>query len=358
MICVDTVHLKYFIEIPHHLLDLPWVQVITRKKDGNWKYSYYRTKHINGAEIFMQYFLVGYDERPLLVIQISSIPKLLNGSNFIPIHNLEEAIEKMNVIFTSILPEVEIDIGEGIFERVDFFHDYYVANHRYDYINAFSQLTYSHRSRCTYLNPSTRNKVNKDNGVWFKSRDAICKFYDKGLESGDWIADGYIRHECELLDTDEIALATGLQFPTLRRITPQIVYKVLKRDLVRLGLWKANIVGQESSHELLKKVYNDRQAKHLANILRDIHDHPGMSNEELAHLNGIHIHALNKSLRQIRTAGIARGIIDGAEILPPLELIMNEDWEGGIVTKTPSDTEILQSLVIRDEIKILNEVIK
>jgi len=350
---IDTCHLKFPIELPNRMLGLPWTKRTSQRVDRSIKVWYLRVEHFNSARIRMVYFPMSFDGKPLLVIQISSIPKLINGSNIIHLHSVEETIEPVNALLAQILMGTNIDIGSGVLERIDFYHDYLVGDLIAEYILAISQLSYPHRTRCIFQNPSGSKTRRTDNGVWFKSNGAICKFYDKGLESGDMRAYGFLRHECELRDTDKIASATGLLVPTLREINPLIVFNVLKRDLVRLGLWQSNITGENSSLEMLLLRYKPRQAKRLSNIIRDIHDHPGMSKAELAIRLGIHVQALNKSLREIKDAGIAVGTVEGEIILPPLELRMDEDREYEIVTKGASDTEMPISLVTPDEIRLL-----
>lgn len=353
---IDTCHLKFQIQIPGEMLVSPWRLVASQRTDGTLKVRYWREHYFNGAKIRLVYYQEDYMHRPLLVIEISSIPKLIYGNNIIHLHSVEVAIEAVNAILTQTLMGTNIDIGSGVLERIDIYHDYLVGDLIAGYIQAISQLSYPHRTRCSFQNPSGSKTRRTDNGVWFKSKDAICKFYNKWLESGDMRAYGFLRHECELRDTDKIANATGLLVPTLREINPLIAFNVLKRDLVRLGLWQSNITGENSSLEMLLLRYKPRQAKRLSNILRDIHNHPIMGKAELSKELGIQIPALNKSFREIKAAGITIGSVDSEIILPPLELCTNVESKYEIVTKGASDTDIPISLGIPDEIRLLRQM--
>jgi hypothetical protein len=329
--------------------------VATQRIDGSLKIKFWREKYINGARINMVYRPEDYQGRSLLVVEISSIPKLVYGSNIIYLPNIEEGIQAINGVFEEIFPGIGLDAGLGVLERVDFCHDYYVGEYINDYIEAISRLFYRNWRRDIFLNQSKVGRQERNNGVSFRSADYEMVFYNKQLESGVF---GLLRQESRFEDTDVISTSTGLLVPTLRSITPIMVFNVLQRDLERLGLWGTSITGDNLALNELMKHYPARKAHRLFYLLSVSRGHPMMDKKELAPYLGIRMWMLNQYLKEIIEAGITPGLIDRDMMLPPLSLPLPTEEVCDLSPKVASDTAIGNSLVTTDEICLSNQVIK
>jgi hypothetical protein len=353
---IDTAHLKFPIEISDDLLISPWKRRTLEREDKSLKIWYTRRHYINGAKIFMKYFPMDYDGKPLLVIEISSITRLLYTDNTIPINDMEEAIDTLNEIFGLLLPGLQIDIGDGILERVDFFYDHFTGDQLYFYLEAISQLSHRNWHRELFTNRSKHFK-DRCNGVGFWCTDRDWVFYNKELECGKY---GLLRQESRMRDTDAITRAIGLSRPTLRGITPEIVYSVLRRDLEQLGLWGTSISGGNLALALLKVAYpKGGKAQRLYRILEVIQDNRMKDKKEIALELGIGVQQYNRSIADIEVAGVTPGFIDQEIVLPPLTLPgAEEEANCKIIPKDASDTEIDNSLVTQDEIRLLKGVIE
>ena len=355
MIGIDTAHLKFQMQLPSELLTKPWLMVASQRKDGSLKIKYWREKYINDARINMVYRPEDYQGRSLLVAEISSLPKLVYGSNIIYLPNIEVGIQAINRVFDEIFPGIGLDAGQGVLERIDFCHDYDVGDYVDDYIEAISRLSYRNWRRDIFLNRSKDSRQVRNNGVSFRSADYEMVFYNKQLESGVF---GLLRQESRLKDTDVISAFTGLLVPTLCSITPIMKFNALQRDLERLGLWGTSITGGNLALVELMKHFPARKAHRLFYILSVIRDHPMMDQKEIASYLGIGTWMLNQSLSEIKDAGITPGLIDRDMMLPPLYLPSPRAEVNEISPKVASDTAIDDSLVTTDEISLTNQVIK
>jgi len=354
IIGIDTVHMKFPIMIPDHLLVIPWEQRTARRNNKSLKVWYIRKHFINGAKIFMKYYPVGYEGKALLVIEISSLPQFIYGDNLKPITDLPEAIEILNDMFDQLLPDIQIDLGDGILEHIDIFYDHFVGEFVYEHLEAISKLYHPRWSRAVYSNQPKHDR-NKGNGIIFKCNDYQCVFYNQELKRGAY---GLLRQEARLLDTDAITKSTGLSKPTLRGITSNIVFNILKRDLERLGLWKTSISGGNLALDTLMQYYPANKAHRLFYILTVIRDHLMMDKKEIASTLGIGTWTLNRSLKEINEAGITPSLIDRDMLLPPLSLPLPGGEMSEISPKVPSDTELVPSSLAHDQIRLLQRVIK
>ncbi len=339
---IDTVHIKFPMTIPDDLLCYPWKKGTIERDDCSVKKTYRQTIYSNGVKLHMKYLPVDYQGKALLVIEISSIARLLFGNNTTPIYDMGQAILGLNEIFGELLPGLRLDIGSGILEHIDFFRDYFVGD-CVDYcIEAISQTYYRGRSRDVFTNRPNR-WGERANGASFKSSENESVYYSLGEKRGTY---GYLRQETRLKDTNVIEKAVGRSNPTLRGNTAEIAFKLLKRDQVRLKLWGTSITGGNCAHEKLRQYYPAKVAYHLYSVLKAIHEHPYMDKKEIAAYLGIGTQQFNRLIDKIAKAGVTPGLIDREIMLPPLELAVPDGRECKKVPILPSDTEIGNSFPI------------
>jgi hypothetical protein len=235
--------------------------------------------------------------------------KLLLGNNHQMIPDMPWAIEATDRLFAQapgfpILPS----IADMLLSRLDVCYNYFVGPLLPDYIAALSVLDYPHRN--------TR-RINSQT-VDFGNKSVNCKFYDKYEECGHEDAIGLLRHEATLQRSSTIRAALHLTGPIgLLDITPERCKGLLETDHTRLGILGRPFGSFNTALQALMDAYGPARATRLFGMLTLYQQY---DRSEIAAKLGQSRNFVNRSLLDIRRAGIPLALTKSEYPLPPLEV--------------------------------------
>jgi len=249
---------------------------------------------------------------PRLSIEVS-LPKVLFGNNVQMLSTrfqLDEAIDRLNLCISQIPWLPTLDVRTGILRRLDIAYNHQVGTYVQDYARALQKLDYPYRKTLPYLHE----------GVQFKSRVHITKFYDKHRECSLPTAQGILRQETTLRPTYYIERKLGMQYPTLMDLSFTWLAQILEKDLKRLHLENNILTDRSTANVVLVQKYGWSQANKLTGYLAV---RQSMSKDQLL-ANGANSHTVRKYDNLISDAGISLALIDEGMSLPPLKIKGND----------------------------------
>ena len=167
---------------------------------------------VGNSNIVVRYYPNDYSNKPLLVVEVSSLTKIINRSNAQQLKDIQTAYDKVNEAINSIAGvQLPLDIREGRVLRIDINHDFYVVDEIQDYLHVISQLIYPYREKVIYINQNSKNLCN---GIWFKTKKcSSVRFYDKGVETGSDEFYGLLRQESCIRGSPSLRESFWKSFP-------------------------------------------------------------------------------------------------------------------------------------------------
>lgn len=202
-------------------------------------YTYFEC--VNSGSVRYTYREEDFTFQPLLLIEVSSIGKILFGNNFTPFPDIQKQIllllEETNNFHGLVRPS---DLQKCKITRVDFCASMPTGEFLKYYLAYCVDRNYPKRVRRNYNNRGDRNPLKAIcNGVVYSTRSkcpCTLKIYDKHEESGDERAEGILRVEACIRGDKNLASLFGKKRPTLVDLTDDIAIKTLNRDLTIIGL--------------------------------------------------------------------------------------------------------------------------
>jgi hypothetical protein len=324
---LDTVKIKFNLSPTDEQL-VSWDRDVKTKAGGFERvvYTYRRIIYPSGSlhpvQIYWMYRPEDYTGKPLTTAELS-FPKIVFGNNFTMVVDILGAIDQANELIASDPNVPPVDIRKGILLRVDFCWNHYVGEDIRYYIEALGRLKYPHRKTRPY----------KDEGVCFKAKKVMTRFYDKQTECRSSKAAGILRHETEVRGTNAIGKYLGVKRPTLSDLTEEVAVNVLMEDLKRLGISGCVFATKECALEILSLKYGPETGIYLLGLM-----HAGNGKWDVAERTGVHHKSLERRFRNIREAGITPVLVPTELPLSPLTIIWGSCEEKSICPKVPTDS--------------------
>jgi hypothetical protein len=288
---------------------LEWWECHTRTKPtGEVSHKYILNRKLTDDDISVRctHFPFDYDGNPMTTVELS-LPKVVFGDNFTMLRDLDEAIQRTQVLLSAIRELPPINLDEAVLIRVDPCYNHHVGQLVPDYINAIGRLNYPHR----------RTKYHQDEGAEFRSKKTTTKFYDKMRETGRQEAYGILRQETSYLSSKRIAKLLGKNKPTLRDLTPEWIAANLNADLENLRLDNRIIADRDTALRYLCQQYGSDAGIYYWALLIARFD---TSKRQLRSQTALHPRKLDRRLKAIADAGIAPTLATTTEPLPPLTI--------------------------------------
>jgi len=178
-----------------------------------------------------------------------------------------------------------------------------------DYLAALAVLDYPHRDKA---------KINAET-VEFRAKSAKCKFYDKFSECQDEQALGLLRQETTLHRSSSVKAALHRRRGTIRLqdVTRERCKAILDEDLQRLGILGETLGTFDITLAALTSSYGPARASRLLGVL-GLYQQLGRSG--LVSVLGQTRNFINRSLLDIRKAGVPLALSKSQHPLPPLEV--------------------------------------
>ena len=152
----------------------------------------------------------------------------------------------------------------------------------------------------------------------FRAKSVKCKFYDKFSECGDKAAVGLLRHEATLHRTNAVRAALHRRGTIyLTDITREDCRAILETDQRRLGILGQSLGTFDIALAALNSTYRPARASRLWGVLNLYQQH-GRSG--LVSALGQTRNFVNRSLLDIRKAGVPLALTSSQYSLPPLEV--------------------------------------
>lgn len=302
---IDTIRAKFPIPPTEEQLKNHWTIRSTRTQKGEKNYYVYNT-YADDASVRFTYYPVAYDRSEMLTLEVS-LPKLVFGNNYVMLTNIPEAIQKANEILARVAHVPRLDLAQGILIRLDMCYNHQVGDAVDDYIKALGNLDYPHR----------RTKLHRYEGVEFKAKHKISKFYNKEHESGFIEAHGILRQEITLIKGKDVQSFLGNKKPTLLDVSNKQVAEELNHDLAKLGLLNNSIATRDTALiKLCEKHGHDAGIYYYGLLVAKM----DKSKMQLRKESGTHPRSLDRKLKKIRDAGMPVTLTDREEPLPPLTI--------------------------------------
>jgi hypothetical protein len=303
---LDTIRVKYPISPdPEQLYH--WIHQTTLTETGI-KQKFLYNPILNNDKVMLKYtyYPISYDTHPLLTLELS-LPKLIYGNNYRMLLSIDSSIETGNNVLANIPHAPILDLAEGILIRIDMCYNHQVGETVDDYIRAIGNLEYPHR----------RTNFHRGEGVEFKSKHALTKFYNKQKETGMEEAFGILRQETTLLGGKEIQSILDQKKPTLLHITREFISKYLNDDLQKLTLLDNLIATRNTALKSLCDSHGTNAGIYYYGLLcsRMI-----KSKYAISHETKMHHRSLDRKLQKIVDPGIALTLTDYEKPLPPLHV--------------------------------------
>lgn len=169
---IDTLHVEFNVYLDLDQLRFDWKQTTEKLPQRPFGYrervKFETSIKVGFSNIVFRYYPNENSGQPLLVVEISSIPKIFNRTNAEPLDDIQLAYNKINEAINSIAGvQTPLDIRKGRVLRIDINHDYYVGGEIQDYLHVISQLIYPYREKVIYVNQTSKNLCN---GIWLKPK--------------------------------------------------------------------------------------------------------------------------------------------------------------------------------------------
>lgn len=321
---IDTIHLKINVHITDDQLGPKWVKttkIWNRGRSNERRMICYEiTFFVGHALIVLKYFPCDYTGQSILVVEISSLPKVIHETNAIPLEDVQEAFDKLNRKIRSMpgIPEW-FDVRVGQILRIDIYHDFSLGSNCIDYLDIISQLIYPYRDKKIFTN---HNSPQITNGIFFATkRGSVLKFYDKGINSNVGAYFGVLRLESCVRGCDSLIRAFGSPSPILAQITDEQQTGVVINDLNILGLNNPINGDFNVVFDNLKNKYGISTAYRLRNTIEVLSKFKVFNISEVSIELGIKKSTLYRRLKQIKEAGIVPALIPGNKRLESLTSI-------------------------------------
>jgi hypothetical protein len=239
-----------------------------------------------------------------------SLPKLTFGNNHDMILDLATAIEIADLKIAQVpaFPPLP-SLAEMTVSRLDVCYNHFVGPLLPDYLAALAVLDYPHRDKA---------KINAET-VEYRAKSAKCKFYDKFSECQEEEALGLLRQETTLHRAHAVRSALHRRRGTIRLqdITRERCKAILEEDLVRLGIFGETLGTFDIALAALTSSYGPARASRLLGVL-GLYQQLGRSG--LVSVLGQTRNFVNRSLLDIRKAGVPLALTKSQHPLPPLEV--------------------------------------
>ena len=301
---LDTIRAKFPISPTAFQLD-GWRCITTKFADGE-KIKYVYNPIIAASSMRFTYLPEAYDGRPMLSLEMS-LPKAVFQNNYQMLESIEDTIKIVNSQLAKVRDVPKLDIAEGVLIRLDMCYNHQVGDAVDDYINALGNLDYPHR----------RTKGHRHEGVEYKAKHKVIKFYNKENESKHKEAYGILRQEITLLQGKDIQELIGKKYPTLLDVSTELVANALKNELSKLNLLNNSIATRNTALKTLCEAYGEDAGIYYLGLLVTKQT---KSKKQIAEIIKRHPRSLDRKLKKIRDVGIPTTLTDREEPLPPLTI--------------------------------------
>ncbi|MCB9109616.1 MAG: hypothetical protein H6634_00045 [Anaerolineales bacterium] len=301
---IDTIRVKFPISPTDFQLEA-WTRITSRIGQGE-KVRYIYNPVSGSAVLRFTYFPEDYNGFPMLTLE-TSLPKWVYGNNYQMLGNIEEAIKIANERLAKVRDIPVLDLAEGILIRLDMCYNHQVGDAVDDYIKALGNLDYPHR----------RTKSHRYEGVEYRAKHKVTKFYNKEHESGSIEARGILRQEITMLKGKDIQKLTSIKRPTLLDVPVWMIEQSLKDDLQSLGLLNNSIANRSTALKMLCETYGEDAGFYYFGLLITKETKP---KKHIKALMNKHPRSLDRKLKKIRDAGMPVTLTDREEPLPPLTI--------------------------------------
>ncbi len=307
---VDTLQLRFEVHLENSQTQ-GW-RYIKIEEDGFSHGSRHKLYKLdNGSTIHLTYYSNYYHMGSNLFIRIS-LPKLLHGDNFLLAPSLEHAIRYVTLLLNSIPDLPELDPWKAELSEFHVTYNFFVGDLAPYYPKAFHVLHFPHRKPVHY----------PGEGIEYPSGQSCCRFYDKGVESNNPAAKGFIRQETALrtkairkVFNEYINLSKK---PTLRDVSEGLMYYILKKDQEILSIFNRSFGGYDMAQKVLCDQFGPTKGKRLYEILKAQQELG--SRKQIAQATGYSLRSIQKAFKDIADVGISPLLVDELACLPPLVL--------------------------------------
>lgn len=299
---IDTIRVKFPIAPTAFQLGA-WKHITSKELQGE-KERYIYNPVSGSASLRFTFFPIDYNGFPMLTLE-TSLPKLVHGNNYQMIESIEEAIKIANAKLAKVRDIPMLDIAEGILIRLDICYNHQVGDAVDDYIKALSNLDYPHR----------RTKAHRYEGVEYRAKHKVTKFYNKENETGKVEARGILRHETTMLKGKDIQKLTGSKSPTLLDVPIDLIKESLMGDLKALGLLNNSIANRDTALKTLCEAYGEDAGFYYYGLLVA---RQNKSKKQIKSVMKKHPRSIDRKIKKIKDVGLPTTFTDREEPLPPL----------------------------------------
>jgi hypothetical protein len=357
---MDTIGVQFPISIKQDHLQC-WEYERKQKKNGSRSRYLLNIKTDNGCVvtyIYIPYTIGGYS-----ILQVEfSLSHLVFEDNIYMVYDLKSAINQANSLLPNVPGIPKLDLWRGMLYRLDIPYNFQVGRLVPFYIKAAQSLELPRHKTRPY---------SKQGCQWANSQGAL-KIYDKER----WYSDnrmlvnpdsqGILRLE-DTLRKNKIKRLTHEKYPTLHDITIEMELDALEDELNQIALLNRSIGTYDTTMSKLREVYGDGDAAFCYfGVLVAKVEYP--NRDTIIAASGIHPRALDRRLKKILDAGLPLTMTKCDEPLPALtidrEAVMARVKEGPsvlrfhVIPQAFNEPKVCNSLVIPEEIKLSNQVIK
>lgn len=307
---VDTLQLRF--ELHLEISQMKGWRYIRVEDDGfvfGSRQKLYRL--VNGGTLHLTYYSSYFRMGSNLFVRFS-LPKLLHGDNLLLAPPLEHAIRYVTLLLSAIPDLPELDPWQAALSEIDVANNFLVGDLAPYYIKAIQWLHYPHRKPIYF----------QGQGVEYISGQADCRFYDKGIESGNPVAAGIIRQETSI-KPKVIRKRFGEYIrqqkePSLWDVTEGLMFFLLVKDQKALQIFNRPFGNYEMTRKVLVDRYGPAKGMRLYGVL--LTQKELGSKKQIAQETGYGVRSIQKAFKDIADAGITPVLVDRHDCLPPLLL--------------------------------------
>lgn len=361
---IDTLILHFFIDIPSIKKSPNWLYCSgTKHRKQIFSYYTHSIRFLQSKINFKYFPKCRNSTSPLLVVEFSSIPKLLIGNNHEMILDMSLILQAATAFIQSVDCLENIDAADGLLERVDFCINFQVGDKVENYLHALSKLTCNSRKVSWFVNPrklpyALDNKVEGStcNGVLAACISKSTSWYDKYKECLNNDAKGILRMETRVKGNRIIGETIGVKKPILRDITLEISKKVLSDELDFLGVSGDFLSEQNTLEELIQR-FGGKEGIHLCGPLQALNLYPGKSVDELSEIFKVAKGTIYSWKAALKRKGISLEISPSHVVLPRLPVDFSAEFSKNH-KKFLSDTGEAVTPFTEKELEELNAKLK
>ena len=269
--------------------------------------------------------------RPLLIVDIGSVLKVVFGNNYQTTTNINLIVEKVNELLRSIPGLEKINAGKGILRRIDFCVNFQQGNLLPAWFKALSQIRLPRRRFGIFDNPLKMQYKDSDklktlcfNGIVWASNTVSTAIYAKEKECLDSNAAGLMRFELRLRGKKAIERYTNVANLVLDQVTPEMAKAAISYELNMLGLDIA-IQSEQTVREQLIKKHGQKKGRTLFHTLMELKECPGLDNKSIATHLHISIATVRRLKKDLKDAGVSMVLGPISITLPGLVVEYQED---------------------------------